>query len=772
MIFDMISVGKNRHPYFKTPAKSKLISGNLFLICIAVLAIVSNHTEGYAVDFTVNTPTTVTNGSATNNLTGTDSLTITSDGEIVVTGDHAVDASGNTNVISNDGLIEAISDNFNGINLQNDDNTVTNSSSGRIITNGIDSIGIEGGNDNVIINDGQITANGVDARGIDVSSGNHITNNGSISTGIDGQDAISLFQNNRVTNSGTITTLGDNAEAIAGNSDNIVVNNGIIRTSGTDSHGIYLTDDVFITNNGSIVIVDGQGMRGTSSATITNNGSVLIGDGEGINAEGDAVVINRGTIEVTGSDTAYHGIDVTSGTVLNIGSVVTWGVGTDAIEVIRDTTVTNFGKVISAGSRSFHFSDSSTVTGNNTLNLLAPSFIGGEIDLGSAFTTDTIVNITTGASHSVLWDFSTGDILGGDPTINGTVPWFYNSITKQIATFDPSVLAASVESLTDRTALISGTIQRRLEAAELMVNGVKRGKPGDDYSSGSSTFDKSGVWLQVMASHSEYAGGAATLERDITLGGFAIGYDANRNQDTRFGVMAGYIDGSSEAASRWSNSFKGNSSGFFAAGYGRKSLGQMFVDLGLSAGIGIDNETKRFVNDNLAALGESYAKGDGGVSFWISPEVAIGTQFKGSSKWTFAPTAKLRYAAEWLGGYTETGPSADANATVENRMIAMGEAKLELAASRHLNFGPAMHALFTARGGVQGRASLGDDTTISLLGVTQDVSDFYQDGFSIFAGMDTSIAMSEMINLDLSTSATFGNDQSNIQGAAAVSVLF
>lgn len=552
------------------------------------------------------------------------------------------------------------------------------------------------------------------------------------------------------------------------------MNNGIIRTFGLGSDGIYLTDDVFITNNGSIGIEQsGQGMRGTSGATITNNGSILIGDGEGINAEDDAVVINRGTIEVTGAGTIYHGIDVTSGSIFNSGSVVTRGVDTDAIEADSDTTITNSGKVISVGSRSFHFGDSSTVTGNNTLNLLAPSFIGGEIDLGSAFTTDTTVNITTGASHSVLWDFSTGDILGGNPTIDGTVPWFYNSITKQIATFDPSVLAASVETLTDRTALISATIQRRLEAAELMINGVKRGEPGD-YSTGNSAFDKSGVWLQVMASQSEYDGSAATLERDITLGGLAVGYDAsiNMNMNTRFGVMAGYIDGSSEAASRWSNSFKGNSSGFFAAGYGRKTFNQLFVDLGLSAGIGTDNETKRFVNDNLAALGESYAMGDGGVSFWISPEIAIGTQIKGPTHWTFAPTAKLRYAAEWLGGYTETGPSADANATVDDRMIAIGEAKLELAASRHFSFGPTTKALFTARGGVLGRASFSDDATITLLGVTQDVSDFHEDSFAIFAGMDTSVTIGEMVNLDLSSSATFGNEMTNVQGAAAVNIAF
>lgn len=164
--------------------------------------------------------------------------------------------------------------------------------------------------------------------------------------------------------------------------------------------------------------------------------------------------------------------------------------------------------------------------------------------------------------------------------------------------------------------------------------------------------------------------------------------------------------------------------------------------------------------------------GDGGVSFWISPEIAIGTQIKGPTHWTFAPTAKLRYAAEWLGGYTETGPSADANATVDDRMIAIGEAKLELAASRHFSFGPTTKALFTARGGVLGRASFSDDSTITLLGVTQDVSDFHEDSFAIFAGMDTSVAIGEMVNLDLSSSATFGNEMTNVQGAAAVNIAF
>lgn len=790
-------IGAKVTGFAKSPSQTSrpnFKSKHLVLAAATLQIIISCPENSYAADFIVGTPTIVTNGSITNTLNGNDSLTITSSGEIAVTGAHAVDASGNFNSISNAGLIEVNGNTFNGINLQNGFNIVTNSNSGKITTTGDDGNGIQGLDNNIISIDGHIDTTGASANGVDVEDYNQITNTGLISTtgmssrGItaeshniitnsgtistEASSAIGIFgqEYNTVINSGTIRTLGGSSDAIELDSDGTVINNGTIEAYGNASRGMRLNHDMTVINNGSITTANGTGIRATADGIIENNGSILVlMDQDGIDASSRSDITNRGSIETRGDN--VRTIDAISGVVFNSGSVLALGLNSDGIEMDDSSIITNFGKVISASGASIRFSDVFVVLNANTLNLLAPSFIGGEIDLGSAFTTDTTVKITTGASHSVLWDFSTGDILGGDPTIDGTVPWFYNSTTKKIATFDPSVLAASVESLTDRTGMISATIQRRLEAAELMINGVKRGKPGD-YSTGSSTFDKSGIWLQVMASQSEYDGSAATLERDITLGGLAVGYDASINMNTRFGVMAGYIDGSSEAASRWSNSFNGNSSGFFAAGYGRKTFNQLFVDLGLSAGIGTDNETKRFVNDNLAALGESYAMGDGGVSFWISPEIAIGTQIKGPTHWTFAPIAKLRYAAEWLGGYTETGPSADANATVYDRMIAIGEAKLELAASRHLHFGPVMKTLFTARGGVLGRVSLGDDATITLLGVTQDVSDFYEDSFAIFAGADTSIAVSEMINLDLSTSATFGNGIKTIQGAVAVNIVF
>lgn len=190
-------------------------------------------------------------------------------------------------------------------------------------------------------------------------------------------------------------------------------------------------------------------------------------------------------------------------------------------------------------------------------------------------------------------------------------------------------------------------------------------------------------------------------------------------------------------------------------------------------GINTGNETDRFVNDNLAPLGNSFAKADAGNSFWISPKITLGSQIHTASNWTLSPSAKLRYGAEWLKGFTETGPSADANAVVADRLVAFGEAKLEVSASRNFMLGDNLEGIFTARAGVSGRMSLGDDAaTVTLLGITQDVPTFYEDGYAIYTALETSLHMSDAISLDLSTGGNFGAIQTNVQGAAALSVAF
>lgn len=771
-----------------------------FALGIASAAILAAWQFANADDFRVETTTHVQNGHAGNTLDGNDTLTITNSGEIIVNGVDGVLASGDENTLVNSGRIDVVVDTFHGVNLLGDSNYILNGSQGTIIVTGENGRGIEAQTGNTIHNQGQILTFGQGGEGMEVDDNNFINNSGLISTNGAQADGISVRNNNFVQNDGTIITYQNNAEGIDGNTFNTVINNGAIITFGDIARGIEGDDNSLIVNNGTIESYGdpGIGIYITDESFILNNGEILVETGVGVLVGNDNELVNNGTIRSVSDVSRTQALGGTSrNTILNKGMIETHGPDFPAITVFDDNTVTNSGsvtalglnsdsfriashnnnitnsgKTVSANGRSFFFDDVSTA-GGNTLNLEAPSFIGGEIDLGSAFTTDTTVNITTGASHSTLWDFSTGELLGDDPVIGGTVPWFYNTASKQVATFDPTILTTSVETLTDRTALISVTIQRRLEAAELVINGVQRGKPdGSGTRREAGNFDKSGAWAQVMASQSNNGGSVSTLDRNITLGGLAIGYEANVGISKRFGVMAGYIDGTSDAASRWSNSFESRSSGFFAAGYGRKGFDRIFLDFGLSAGVNTNNETKRFVNDNLAALGKSYAMGDAGASFWISPEITVGTQISGGSNWTFAPSAKLRYAAEWFGGYTETGPSTDAHATVDAHMVAIGEARLEVAASRIVAFSKSMQALITVRGGALGRASIGGNATITMLDVTQSVADYFEDSFAVFAGMDTTFAISDMLNLDLSASATYGNDITRVHGSVALGVVF
>jgi len=717
-------------------AKSKF-SKHLLLCGTTLLGMVSEASRSHGADFIVNTPTVITNGSAANILDGNDSL-----------------------IITGDGAITTVPDNTSGVEATGSFNTITNG--GSIITNGERGIGIQAVDQSIISNDGTIEAFGRFGFGIEANDFNTIMNSGLIVTRGDGAEGMDLNDDNTVINSGSIITYDFDADGINADDRSIIINSGLMVTRGDSAQAVQVEDFGTVTNTGIIrtygsssqAVALGQNSQGFNSGTIVTfaNGA------HGFRSIAGSAVTNSGSIRTYG-DNARAIDGQSSNTIINSGLLFTEGLNSAGIDITADSTVTNSGKIVAVQYNSIQFHN-----GGGTLNLLAPSFIGGEID----FDTGVEINITSGPSHSTLWDFSTGTLTGGDPTIGGTVPWFYNSATKQFATFDPSVLAAKTETLIDRTALISAAMQRRLEHSQQSMEG--EGSHGLEQNT--ESFDKSGAWLQVMASKSQYNGDGTTLDRDIQLGGFAIGYDASHDKDTRFGVMAGYIAGRSEAASRWSNSFESSSSGLFAAGYGRKKFDRIFVDLGLSAGIGTDNETKRLVNDNLAALGESHATGDPGVSFWISPEIAIGTEISTLSNWTFRPSAKLRYAAEWFGGYTETGPSADANATVDDQMIAIGEARLELAASRYVTFGNSIQAFITARGGALGRTSFGEDATITLLGVTQDISDFYEDSFAIFAGLDASFAVSDRLNLDLSTSTTHGNDMTNVQGAASLGVLF
>ncbi len=579
-----------------------------------------------------------------------------------------------------------------GINAR-DNNTVYNY--GSIRTTGNDATGIVFDGENTVYNYCSISTTGDNAGGIDANYSNTVYNYGSIST--TGNDAIGIFvngENNAVHNYGFISTTGDNAAAIKAGFNNTVYNYGLIDTKGHLAWGIFARENNTVYNYGSISI-EGDNVAG-------------------IFAETNTVLYNHGSINTTGDNAT-------------------------GIFAGNTNTVDNYGSVVSEQSDSFHFKGS-----GNTLNLNAPSFIGGRIDLG----TNTALSISSGPSHSILWDLSTGTMEGGGPTLLGDVPIFYNAGTQQAATFDPTAIAAGSDMLADISGNVSLLILSRLESC----------RGCDD-----------GWWMSGFGSTANYEGKAAALDYDFSHGGFALGYDRSVSSDLSLGILAGHGWSWFDANSRFAESWDNTSNGWFAALYGRKTLGNVFITMALSGGM-LNHSDNRFVNDNLAPLGVSSAKASYD-SWWLSPEAAIGIELGGSpvNGWTWTPAVRIRYATQWIEGYTETGPSA-ANAVLDSRNVDMLEGRLELAATKQLGD----IARLTGRIGWLNRTSPGDESvSIIMIGETTTVP-FSSDDHNIgYLGAEMHFDLSKAVSLDvIGEAAVIGPDMSLLRGAAVLSACF
>jgi len=424
-------------------------------------------------EYTVSTPTTVTNGAAGNVIDGTDILTVDANGSIVTAGNNtsAVNAPGDNNIINNAGLLS---------------------------TQGTESYGIEGEDYNMINNTGSINTTGLDASAIYIDDFNSVVNSGSIGTTGEDADGIFVRDNNSVLNSGTINTSGEDAYGIFVRGNNSVLNSGTINTSGDYADGISAFDDNIFTNTGTIT---------------------------------------------------------------------TAGQFSDGFNLRDNNIVNNSGYVISEQANSFRFQGT-----GNTLNLAAPSFIGGVIDLG----TDNQVSITTGRSQSVLWDFSTYTGVPG-MSFGGDVPWAWAG--EQFATIDPTALSAS-DMLADNVGVLS-----ELARTNNMPNEW---------------------WLKGYGNFGQYGANGINNDYAYLNGGIAAGASFTLDENLDLGAFVGYQASNLRVNSRWVTSQTILGNGVVAGIYGTATLNNMFADLALYGGWSA-NSSNRFVNDNLQSLGEDNA---------------------------------------------------------------------------------------------------------------------------------------------------------------------
>lgn len=721
---------------------------------------------------------------------GSDSI-VTNSGTIATSGDRAdgiaLEGTGNTAI--NTGTITtsgdlASSDPAAGIDASSG-NTIINSGTIRIL--GYRSSGIFGQDGNVVTNLGAIAIDGNLGEGINLDDNNLVRNSGTITTIQNSSQGISLEDNNTVTNSGAITTSGISAAGIEFFNDNEVVNSGTIATTGERALGIVGEDSNIITNTGRIT-TDGYRAFGVwfdQDNMMTNFGTISTGgeDADGIWGDFRNTVVNSGTISTSGI--GAEGISLSdTNTLTNTGTVATSGVGAAAILGGRSATINNFGHLVSVQSDAIRFT---SPTDPSTLNLHAPSFLGGQIDLG----TNTTVNIFSGPSHSILWDLSTGTMEFGAPNLSGPVPIFYNSATSQVATFDPTALSGSANALGDMSGNLSALMGQRLSLSR--ASGGAEGEAdasflsaysGNEETTDNTAIDRiatafrdtsdadTGWWVSGFGSYADHDGTAATLDHTYDHFGVATGYDWQPSSALTLGAMVGYGTGSFDTDSRFAGSFDNSADGAFAGFYGRADLANsMFVDFALSGGL-LSHSDSRFVNDNLAPLGVSSASADYD-SWWLSPELTLGMEISDvmGSQWSYIPSASVRYALQSVDGYTETGPSA-ANATVNAHDVAMLETRLELAGMRDFELAT-LRGHFGGRFGWQHRSAMGDDAVaITMIGQNNSVSTFSQDGSTAYVGVDAAMDVGNSASLALGGEYSFSGTVQALRGTATLTIMF
>ncbi len=698
-------------------------------VALATL-IISISRLALAADTTINTAQTTTRGPTppTVELDGNDTLTIGPAGSVTVMGDstHGIFTTGNSNTITNNGSISTDGLSSNGIRAEGSSNTITNSGSIRGIfaggtSNTITNIrGIYAlGNSNTITNNGSIStdgpANGIRAEG----SSNTITNSGSIiSAGILNISGIRAIGNfNTITNSGSIISNGINSPIgiRASGDSNTITNSGSISTGGGNDYGIAAQGSSnTITNSGLITTTAAEPQtigiytQGVSNTT-TNSGSIISAgqlQSIGIYAVGASnTITNSGSIRSISAESVLH----TTRPVDNRSSAGIYAVG-------DSNTMTNSGSILGINSYAIAFLGS-----GNKFNTLNDLFIGGRMAIG----TDGVVNFTTGANHSKLYTFEATNSVLAAINSTGPVPLFINAATLQTATYDPTIFASSSDALADMTSTISSLTPGRF-------NGSDKDHP---------------LWLRGFGMAASYDGSDATLERSYRYSGVAIGYDFKRSKDLSLGVLGGYGQSSQRANSVWTQSFNNTSNDGFLGLYGQKRWKKVAFDFALYGGIQ-SFQLQRYVNDNLANLGSSsVGNSSANASYqglWLAPEAGITYNAGEVNGWSILPTARLRYAQQWMGGYTETG-GGEANATVNGRSVAIGQMFVGLGTRKTIKtpIGKGTKMVLDGQVGYLYRGVVGDDS-VNVTMIGQSLS------LPTESSSRNAVAISAGVSLDLS----------------------
>lgn len=552
-----------------------------------------------------------------------------------------------------------------------------------------------------------------------------------------------------ITETGSIATTAvlDNAVESYGDR-NVITNLGHITTSGVSSFGIFsVGDHVTILNNGTV------------RATGLNGFGI-------VNFGGNARIINTGTVETVDENTSAITNFGGNTLIANSGVVRTSGAAASAIfSQGTSNKIINSGPIISERASAIQIDGVSTGT---SVSLKAPGYLGGAITFNSTASLD----ITTGASHSVFWKLPT-NLAGGQANLAGPVPWFYNPVTGQFATFDLTGPTARFNQFADTADTLARLGRDGLEMAG--TGGSAKGAPDALLSSSPRLETSYGLrsgrfWISGFGGTAHYGGDETTLDQAIGQMGAAAGYAWQHAPAARLGVLAGYLNGTITAQSQWANAQDIKSHGVFAGVFGDHRFGAVSFGAGVAGGWQ-ENDSNRFINDNTATTGgltvgesSAFASYD---SWFLTSEATLSADIDlGTTGLTVIPGLRGRLGLQHTGAYSENG--SDANAAVGAHTLGLIEADLEVAVSR--NIGP---ATLTGRVGYLFRSPIGnDDVAVTLLGISNPVEVAPSGRSAVSLGGTIDVDLGSQARFTVDGRGTFSNDADVLQGTARFAIRF
>jgi hypothetical protein len=495
------------------------------------------------------------------------------------------------------------------------------------------------------------------------------------------------------------------------------------------------------------------------SVTAYNYGSVTTtasggGGAYGIAASRSATVTNSGTVTTTGVGGIVAGVfAITSATVNNSGTITTTSIApgvTFGVFAGTSALVTNSGTI--AASSTGAGNAASGILGRSATTLVNTGTISAVSGSGSAYAlyfSSEADSVTLGAGSKLIGTLSLGggadriSFIGGNHNLTfetgnltsailtgSTIPYAVSG--DRAAAIDPTSFAANTTMLQSTTRVISSLAPdftpARNGAKALPVLSYAPGPAALKLPEGAMAHvadaplksqtavsaDGTGIWTRIFGGQSyDKADGVLVGFRNSYYGG-AIGIDRPVDTNFRYGAFLGGLSSTSKLALNYGDT---DSKMGFVGAYARYAFGASFVKVGLQAGYG-SNESTRRTNNNLLASGIETATSNSST-WYVSPEISFGHEFALgrflNGDVSVTPTGQLRYLFGSVGRYSETGGTD--NLRVDGHASQSVEERLTFKLSHVSTLTSDYQLKLDVIGGVLGTQRVSGDTlTGNLLG--------------------------------------------------------